>query len=120
MAYLAPIGTTKLVDGATVNNGAYSTAALVPLTSPRSPVIWYVSCDQAHDLDFGVVAKSTTTAAELDRDVDACRTGLPALATYGTRKYTYWPDAAAGYAWCRVKNVSGGAAATVTVYGGQL
>lgn len=119
MAYQLPVGATLLIDGATVTNGNYSTAGLLPLASPSSPVVFYVKCDQSHTVEMGTVSKSTTTVSELDIDLDYKRTGKASTATYGTNKYVYYPDAG-GYAWCRVKNDSGGAAATVSIWGVQI
>lgn len=121
MAYVAPAGTTKLIDGASVAAGQYSAAALVavPEYNGERPVVFYVACDKAHTIEFGTAAQSTQVAAELDSDPAQTRSGIAALATYGARRYTFWPDAS-GYAWCRVKNDDGAAPATVTVYGGQL
>ncbi len=119
MAYVTPAGTTKLIDAATVNNGAYSTVAAVSLRSTRSPVVFYVNCNQTYSIYFGTAGQDTTTQAELDRDSDATRTGVAATATFGSDKYTFWPDAGGGEAWCQIYNGSG-SAATLTVYGGQL
>jgi len=55
MAYVAPLGSTKLVDAASVANGAYCAAALLPITGTRQ-VIFTVLCDQAFDFDCGTAA----------------------------------------------------------------
>jgi hypothetical protein len=120
MAYVAPVGTTKLVDAATVAAAGYSAAALVPIVNPDRPIVYYVSCNKAHTLTAGTVGQSSVTQAELDADDALKKTGLAATATYATRKYIVWPDAKGGYAWLQVQNNDGAADATITVYGGQI
>ena len=119
MAYVAPLGSTKLVDAASVANGAYCAAALLPITGTRQ-VIFTVLCDQAFDFDCGTVAQVTVTAAELDKDRGQSSTANAAVSVYGSVQFTVSPDNDRGYVWCRVQNVSGAAGATITVYGKQL
>ena len=119
MAYVAQKGATKVVDAATVNNAAYSTPGLIPLAH-QGPVSIWVSCDQSFDLDVGTVAKSTTTAAELDKDYSQSSTANGAVATYATKCITFWPNNSTGFAWVSLKNVSGAAAATVSIWMKQL
>jgi hypothetical protein len=119
MAYAQPVNSTKLIDAATVANAAYSDPGLLPLKG-SNPVVFYVAANQTHDVQFGTVSKSSTTVTDLDIDNAETRTGVGTTAAFGTNKYTIFHDAQGGYAWCRVKNASGGADAAVTIYGSQL
>ena len=119
MAYVAPIGSTKLVDAATVTNGSYSAVASVALKTQRQ-VAFFVSCDQAFDFDCGTAGQYTSPAGELDKDRSQSSTANAAVSVYNTVCFLVWPNAKAGQCWARVKNVSGSASATVSIWAVQL
>lgn len=117
MAYIAPIGATKLVDAASVNNAA-SVVAKFPIPASEikdRPIAFYVNFNQVHDLDFGSCAQSTDTLAELDIDDSYSKTSRPAVSTHGTKKYLVYPDGT-GYAVCVLTNKSGSAAGTANIW----